>query len=362
MDVEFSVRNPSEYPRAGHVTVHWSDPLAGFQHNPDRISLFREEDAVTQCDPLPAQLDLVGLPSQSDYVLSFTLPDRAPVQSGEEVRLVLKEQGPSFRVERYIPPSGGSPPRIDLYNDRLFVSHSLAPSHGAGDTACFGGAAQSVRLRDLEFLEPFALDLSAHDREKRCMQIDRLRIWPGQAPSAVEHSLFDKHWELVSSCAGPVRTVCTIAQRLAPSPDAATLQFCRVLSLFVGRDYILDELSIGGAESDAATFSPRYFANMDMTPWPDIFRDEPPCLSIGYDYGERRPGYGFAADAPVVAFSNPHPGYPNGVSRKERTFSWEVERRARTKCLHVFMHGGDLRGRTGRLWHEEIQAPLLAAF
>src|ERR1017187_3809506 len=233
---------------------------------------------------------------------------------------------------------------LDLYNDRLFFTHSLAPSDGLGSAACFGGAARSVRLRDLEFLEQFALSLAGHDPEKRCMQIDLLRIWHPQSISPVEHSLFGNHWDLVSTCAGPVRTTFTMALRLPSGPGSAELQFSRVLSLFMDEDYILDESSIAGQASDGLAFSPRYFANMDMGLWPEVFRAKQPWLSISFS-SARRPGYGFAAEVPVASFNNPHPGYPGWVSSAIRTFSWETRECSQLKCLHVFMHGGDVRDR-----------------
>jgi len=362
MDVEFSVLNPSGYPRAGHATVRWSNPPAEFQKNPDRISLFSLDDAVARRHPLPVQLEPAGSSNRPESLLSFTLPAGAPIQPGESARLLLAETDASFRVERYThSPLAAPAPSVDLYNDRLFITQSLEPSHGPGSAGCFGGAAQSVRLRDLEFLEQFALSLAGHDPEKRCMQIDVLRIWHPQSTSPVEHPVFSNRWELVSTCAGPVRTTCTIALRLPSGPDAAGIRFTRALSLFMDEDYILDESSIAGGASDGLAFSPRYFANMDMGLWPDVFRAQPTWLSIGFS-SVRRPGYGFAAQVPVQSFCNPHPGYPGWVSSAIRTFSWEIQRCSQLKCLHVFMHGGDVRDRTGRLWHEQIEAPLSATF
>lgn len=355
MDVEFSVCNPSDYARAGHMT--WDGIPTDFQLNPDRIALFLAADARTEHCPLPAQLDVVGPPGQREHVLAFTLPEAAAVAPGESLPLVLKQKQSPFRTERYIPaPAAVRPPLVELYNDRLFVSLSLAPSHCPDDPACFAGAAQSVRLCDLEFLEPFALDLSAHDPEKRCMQIDRVRAWRRASDSPEEHSVFDRPWDLVAESTGPVRTVVTIAQRLGS--DAGPFHLCRTLSLFAGEDYLVDQLSVGPDDSGITSFALRYFANMDMSAWPERFQHAPGWLSISFPYGGRQPGYGFASSAPVDRLENPHPGYPDGVSRRERTFSWELAPQERTCCLHAFLHGGDVRDRTGRLWHERIQAPL----
>ena len=70
---------------------------------------------------------------------------------------------------------------IKFVNDRLEAWINLAADPENEGRNWYAGSATSVLLDGKEMLDPFKAELPSfymcHDREKRCMQIDRLQLW-----------------------------------------------------------------------------------------------------------------------------------------------------------------------------------------
>lgn len=371
MEWTIRVDNPSGLAHRGPVIVPWEGAPEAVKSAPARLALFDPSDVELE-DPLPVQLDALGARGGSGYVLAFRLT--TPIEPGATKILRLKQAEPRSRTNRWFPDvATGWPERIDLFNQGLFVSFSLAPRQLGRGPSCYAGSAQSVRLRDREFLEPWAVSWDSHDAEKRCMQVDRLTLFRDGAKA--EHNLFAGPYQVISNCWGPVRSVFSLARLLPPTDSAEPCWVHRVLSLPDGADYVVDEvfLRAGSPENGPMVecghdFSVRYFANMDMFPLTgpgsEIFSSEPHWFVIGHPYGDpshQCPGYGFASSARVASVAHPHPGFPAGVSLKHRTFSWELGSSRGARCIHVFMRNPDFehfKRETGRLWHQHIHKPL----
>jgi hypothetical protein len=361
MDFEFSVINPAQYARGGHVSLP-GGALPELFRASTGLTLFQDcGSAIKACD---VQLDCLDPFDPESHVLSFYMAQ--PMEADSTARMILRSMDSPTTARQWYFPSG-SPDRVDLYNAKVFVSFTLVPQPGSQGASCYAGAAQSVRVSDRELLDSYKTDWTLHDPEKRCMQIDK--VWC----DGVEHSLYDKPYRLVSDCSGPVRTVKTVAQVLR-SPGQ---EFClyRVLSLFRDANYVIEELFIrdkmAPAEQPALDlpFSPRYYADIDAQQWHSLFlerSDEDPLhlvrhgmawLAIHCPYGDpeaQRPGYGFASDGSLRSVVYPH----NPL--RDRTYSWILDQQQRFRCLHLFLRAVDTPHRTGVAWFEQIYVPLKA--
>jgi hypothetical protein len=390
MRFKLAVFNPSDYPRAGHVTARWQPIGKETGIDPKEITLLDESDR-----PLPFQIDRVDKSDPSRDTFSFSLPEAIPRGAEDysipSAYLHLTEGSPAApqaaKVGICVRSSETGEERVELWNEILFVCLSLSPSPGPGAGRWYAGSADSVRLNGKETLDVWVLDWVGHDPEKRCMQVDKLRLWsPAREDAPLqEASLFDHPYQLVSQCVGPVRAAVTIAsspfhyQHSDPStrrPGQLEYKLYRIISLYAGADYVLEELYVkanrpgkpreqgGDAKAIDLCFSAHYFAYMDMGFEPAIYRFEqiPDWFAVGAPHGhalEPHPGYGFATDVHVASFAHPHPGYPNG-QRAYRTFSWELPPCRSAKCLHLFMRGqpAGFDSMTGRAWYEHIFKPL----
>jgi hypothetical protein len=392
MRFKLAVFNPSDYPRAGHVTAPWQAIAKETGIDPEGVALLDESD-----QPLPFQIDRVDKSDPSRDTFSFPLPKAIPRGAEDysvpSAYLYLAEGLPAepqaAKVGIDVRNPGTAEERVELWNEILFVCLSLSPSPGQAAGRWYAGSADSVRLNGKEILDAFAAELDwwGHDPEKRCMQVDKLRLWSPAWEDAPfqEASLFDHPYQLVSRCEGPVRAAVTIASSpfhyqysdlSTRQPGQLECRLYRIISLYAGADYVLEELYVkadpprkprgrgGGAKAIDLCFSPHYFAYMDMGFEPAIYRFEqiPDWFAVGALHGHRlepHPGYGFATDVHVASFAHPHPGYPNW-QRAYRTFSWELPPCRSAKCLHLFMRGqpAGFDSMTGRAWYEHIFKPL----
>ena len=392
MGFGLSIFNPSPYRRGGHVTAPWQPIQEKTGIDPKRIVLLNASD-----QPLPVQVDCPDESDPSHDTLSFSLPPESIPPGREDyslpspVLLRLEEGSPVEcsvgESQIYVHNLSTTRDRVEFWNEKLFVSLSLLLYRPYEGKNWYVGSADSVRLDGKEILDAFRDDVPfEHDSEKRCMQVDRLRLWnPAWEDCPFQDvSLFDRPYRLVSQCTGPVRAAVTIAapfhyDYLDPfTRQQKTLEceFYRVISCYVGVDYVLEELYVkgrwpekkGGKKSGTMAinlcFSARYFANMDMGFMPEIYRFEqvPDWFAVGEPRGhalERHPGYGFATDVHTASFTHPHPGYPD-AQRAWRTFSWCISPSKNAKCLHVFMRGqpAGFDSVAGHRWYEHIFKPL----
>lgn len=410
MTVEWNLQvyNPSNYDREGFVAIPLGDILSGVQtepHRPIELTLYDRRN-----NPIPFQIDPLDGPmcSRQDLsraVLVFCLSHKLSPgpedysKSSDTVLLKLASTrglemlwsnasemktpiDDKLRIETSR--TSGFPARVELANSQLLVSFNLRPSSSPDAPArtwWYSGSATSVRLRGHEMLAPWDLHWMGHDPEKRCMQIDRIRVerHPSQTSTPQEFSLFDRPYELISASSGPVRASVTLASEpFDYSYDDSTKQRCRLgcrlvrtISLYANADYITEELSVrafDGSDTPCDVhFTARYFACMDIgfDPYVYQFPNVPDWFAVGRPDGypeERHPGYGFACDAHVhVPLANPHPHYPDR-EKAHRTFSWQLHPCRKATCLHLFMHGtpGGFDSRIGHKWYEIIYKPLRA--
>jgi hypothetical protein len=368
---ELSLRlfNPSPYLRGGIITTPWQ-PIA------DAMKLTRTKEFILtdwQGSTLPAQVDVVDPADPSRGVLIFELA--APLPPGSEH---YTESSRSI-ILRLTDPCGepSSGPRDKPTEDgglRLDNGRLVATFHLGGDSKWFAGSATSVSLDGVEVLD---LWLGGIHPEKRGLQVDRVRLarphWEDREPQEVE--LATRSYRLISRHRGPLRESLTLASEPFPflctnpwtgQESTLTCVLYRVISLYAGADYLLEELYVKAAGEGAIkpvhpSFSLRYFTHMDMSHNPKIFRyaNVPDWFAVGYNEFPY-PGYGFATDVHTSEVSNPHPSYPIGDPHK--TFSWEILPARQARCVHLFMAGvpQDFEHRAGHLWYEMIYKPLLA--
>jgi len=392
MTHKLSVFNPSNYPRGGHVVTPWQPIGEKTGISPDAFQLLTEHR-----QPIPAQVDQIDPSDHSLDTLAFVLPDNAAPgledysQPTAAVFLESVEAPKAEKSSAAVAGPVGLPTRVEITNERLTVSFSLEPSQDKSKCNWFAGSAQSVRFGETELLDVWASRFirswEGHDLEKRCMQVDRLMIpmpaWANEPEQEV--SLFNRPYQMLSYCTGPVRQACTIASVpfeyicVDPFHGGHTRLECslyRTLIFYNSADYVIEELWLKGrdskvkGESVALFFSARYFTFMYLgfdpviyryEQVPDWFALECPRSGIYPGYGFTIPGYGygFATDVHARQLRYPHPEYPVGV-KSYKTFSWELNPCKKARCLHLFQLGGpeSIEHRTGHAWYEEIYKPL----
>ena len=380
MAYKLSVFNPSNYPRGGHVVTPWQPIGDATGISPDVFRLLTEQGQVIQ-----AQVDRIDPSDHRLDTLAFVLPDAAapgPEDYSKPTAAVLLESvgAPKAKKSTAAATPVGLPKRVELDNGKLIVSVSLLPSQDDSKYNWFAGSAQSVRMGATELLDPWVsiTGLIKHDPEKRCMQVDRLLIpkpaWASEPEQEV--SLFNRPYQMLSYCAGPVRQACSIVSEpfeyicIDPFHGGHTplkCTFYRTLILYNRADYLIEELWLKGRSSEAKSesvdllFSARYFSYMDLGFDALIYSyyGVPDWFAIGYPQGYVHPGYGFATDVHARQLRCPHPEYPVG-EKSYKTFSWELHPSKKARCLHLFQLDGpdSIERRTGHAWYEEIYKPL----
>lgn len=393
MSLEIDVFNPSNYPRGGAVAVPWQpieEVIGG--------NAFQLLDGNRRF--VPAQVDRIDPADPSLDTLAFSLPSElapGPADYSRASATVFLDVGaePRSEVEPRASAPAASPDRVELSSGVLTVSLSLAPCQDGTNHDWFAGSAQSVRLGAIETLDVWRslLPFIEHDPEKRCMQIDQVRLgrpaWDELPEQKVD--LHNRPYRLLSLCSGPVRESCTImsppfeyvyGDPFGRSRETLVCNFFRTLILYRGADFVLENLWMKGRPGDGQgepadlTFSARYFTNMHLGNDPVVYRLEnvPDWFAIGYPEGRVHPGYGFATDVHARHLRHPHPGYPD-AQNAYRTFSFELHPAKKARCLHLFHVSGavpaehrerlggpvpvdPVEHRAGHLWYEQIYKPL----
>lgn len=378
-----TVSNPSDYWRFGHVTLPWQALEQEFKIPPEEIIL--RYLRYPSDDPLTIQIDDVDPEDPSRKTLSFFLNRAIPpgtVDYSTASTFIKAERGSSNIKEidqpclvASVPGADGRVRGVKLTNNRLNIWLNLVPAPEEDQRNWYAGAATSVLLDGKEILDLFRETLwFEHDQEKRCMQIDLLRLPSIDGDSNIDQSfcLFNQPWQLVYQNSGAVRAVVTIASPTCKYGDRVC-QLYRTISLYAGADYVIEELFIKGSsrteqetnqdsqEMKNLDFKARYFAHMDMGLDAKIHRFfVPDWFAVGSDWAPN-PGYGFATDVhagPVASFFADE--YLPDPPDKYKRFSWELLSGNPAKCLHLFMQGqkGDFDSRIGKAWYEHIYKPL----
>ncbi|MBE9006523.1 hypothetical protein IQ259_15985 [Fortiea sp. LEGE XX443] len=384
-----AVFNPSNYWRSGYVTMPWQGIAQEFQISPNKLVLSDLRDFSHT--PIPSQIDRVDPEDSSRDTLVFSLPNPIPPGSEDGVlasTFLRADQGtpiPSKLGEPYLEVVYGSDRRergVRLVNNRLIVWFNLIPAPEDDEHNWFSGSATSVQLDHQEVLDPFPAakgEWLGQDPEKRCLQVSEIQLPGSLYPKSPQYqvSLFNHAYRLVAQSSGPVRASITIASEpfdymgvdpVTGSNRHLICELYRVISLYTGADYLIEELFIKGkpkAEEDRIPNTPEvvnlpfglhYFAHMNMGQTQDIEQVFP--VPDWFAVGSTAPpyaAYGLATNLHIDAIAHPHGGHPSH-------FSWHLLPGKSAKCLHLFMrgqpHGFD--ARVGHFWYELIHQPLKA--
>ncbi len=404
------VYNPSDYERDGFATIPLRDILDAphvDSRKPLRLTLHDREGI-----PIPFQIDPLDSPVLSPENLSRAAlvfhqaktllpgPEDYSTPSDDEIvlRLDTVPYGQTLlhntseiatpiddKLKLEVLQPHDLPVRVELTNSQLVVSFNLRPAsdpNAPTGTWWYSGSATSVRLNGQEMLEPWnCYHWIGHDPDKRCMQIDHIRVegHPSEMSTPQKFFLFDRPYELISTSEGPVRTSVTVASEpfhysydgLPGERHYLKCQLLRTISLYANADYVMEELSVRGFDGNNkpldVNFSAHYFACMDMGFAPYVYQSTgvPDWFAVGRPDGYpqvQHPGYGFACDVHAhVPLANPHPHYHNS-GNAHKTFSWQLHACQKATCLHLFMHGtpGGFDSRIGHYWYELIYRPLRA--
>jgi hypothetical protein len=382
-----SIFNPSNYWRGGHFTIPWQPIQEEFQILPEELVLSDLRDLSHT--PLNAQVDRIDPEDSSRDTLVFSLPKVIPPGSEDEVlasTFVRLDRGKSVS-SGFVEPSleivcgaSGQVRGARLSNNRLVIWFNLIPAPKDNSQNWFSGSATSVQLDYQELLDPLRLakgEWSGQDPEKRCMQIDRLLL-PEEFHSASQYnnvSLCDRLWRLVSHSSGLVRASITIASEpfdyihadpTTGSKQHLTCELYRVISLYAGANYLVEELYVKGKprERDWVSerqviypdFAARYFAHMNMGRTEDIQQVFPvfDWFAIGSSEPPY-PAYGLMTNVHLNFLTHPYLGHKSH-------FSWQLLPSNYVKCVHLFMRGQPegFDARVGHLWYELIHKPLRA--
>ena len=384
-----AIFNPSNYLRGGYVTIPWEPISQKFQIPAEELILSDLRDLSHT--PINAQVDRIDPDDPSRDTLVFSLAK--PIYPGSEsdklasgfIRLDWGKPVPKKLGEAYIDVVYGASEQVRgvrLVNSRLIVWFNLIPAPEDNECNWFSGSASSVQLDHQELLDPFRAakgEWLGQDPEKRCMQVSELLL-PGPPHPKSPHyqvSLFNHSYKLISQSSGRARASITIASEpfdyigTDPVTGANRHLVCelyRVISLYAGADYLIEELFIKGkpkASEDRVIsssqivnvdFAARYFAHMEMGKTEDIEQVFPRMdwFAVG-SITPPYPAYGFAADVHIDSVAHPHEG-------KQHCFSWQLLPGKSAKCLHLFMRnqaeGFD--ARVGHAWYEMFYHPLKA--
>jgi hypothetical protein len=383
-----SIFNPSNYWRGGYVTMPWQAIAQQFQIPPEELALSDLRDLSHS--PLLSQVDRVDPEDPSRDALVFYLPKTIPPASEDEVlasAFVRVDQGKPIEPglgEPFLEVIYGADGRergVKLVNSRLIIEFNLIAAPFDAGRNWFAGSATSVQLDNVDILEPFRAEKGSsggQDPEKRCMQVAGILLPESPQPETPYHqvSLYDRSYRLVSYSRGAVRASITIASEpfeyVGTDPYTGInrhlkCQLYRVISLYAGADYLIEELFVKGKAigEDKLIEDPRavnlnfglhYFAHMNMEQTKDIQQSLPipnwyAVSSTSHPYA----AYGLTSDVNIDFVKHPHEG------NKSR-FYWQFFPSRSAKCLHLFMHGHPegFDAWVGHSWYELIYKPLKA--
>lgn len=383
-----TVFNPSNYWRSGYVCIPWRTAQQ-FQISPEELVLSDLRDLTHT--PLKAQIDRIDPDDSSRDTLVFYLEKPVPPVSKDNilasafVRLDKGQPMPSSIGEPYLEVLRGSDGQergVRLVNNRLIIWLNLIPAPEDNQRNWFSGAATSVQLDHQEILDPFLAakgEWLGQDPEKRCMQVSEIQLPGVNYPKAPYYqvSLFNHAYRLVSQNTGAVRASITIASEpfdyMGTDPVTGhnrhlICELYRVISLYAGADYLLEELyvkgkpkgeedrMIDGPETVNLHFGLHYFAHINLGQTQDIEQifPIPDWFAVG-STASPYAAYGLATNLHIESVSHPHEG-------KQSCFAWQLLPGSAAKCLHIFMRGQPegFDAHVGNTWYELIYEPLQA--
>lgn len=376
-----TLRNPSDYPRRGPVSVPWK-PIHDRTGIPPGSLVLTDQhgtELAAQVDPVdpsdPSRARLVFLPYRE---VEPGAEDYSRACGSVSVHLGTPAALPGLQPWVDVEPTG-----FNLRNGVLDVYVSYGADQGR---PYFAGAANSVQLHGLDVLDGISSynGWENHEPEKRCMQVDRLCLarpaWLGGPPYQYVY-LADQPYDLVHTSQGPVRATATIASPpfhydygdpVSGRTGRMVCRFFRVLSVYHAGNCVADELYVRavpehgepGARGTDLVFSARYFAfmNMGLGNRRRMTHHEhiPDWFTISLSQEPPLHGYSFATDVHAKPIATPHPGFP--AKKPHLSYSWELGAGRGASCLHLFQCGPhqDQVDNAGRAWYNHVYKPLLA--
>jgi hypothetical protein len=384
-----AVFNSANYWRTGYIHIPWQAVAQQWQIPPEELVISDLRDLAHT--PINQQIDRIDPEDPTRDTLVLALSN--PIPPGSEDDVLVSN---FLRVDRRKPQhmsvgelnievvygSDGRERGVRLVNNRLIVWFNLIPAPEDNGRNWFSGSATSVQLDHQEMLDPFLAakgEWLGQDPEKRCMQVSELQLPGPSHPKSPYYqvSLFNHAYRLVSQSQGPVRASITIASEpfdyMGADPVTGknrhlVCELYRVISLYAGADYLIEELFVKGkpkAEEDRIGNTPEivnlpfglhYFAYMNMGQTQDIEQVFP--VPDWFAVGSTAPpyaAYGLATNLHIEAIAHPYEGNPS-------CFSWQLLPGHSAKCLHMFMRGQPegFDAKVGHTWYELIYGPLKA--
>lgn len=357
MSVKLNIFNPSNYPRGGIVTTPWEPIYKKTGIPPDQFGLNQSGRELS------IQIDEVVPGDPSRVTLIFNLlvdvepgPENYAYPSGEVgINSGAKRQPQIQDVQIDLIRERNVIRAVKMSNSHISIYISLwSSTDWKGERKWYAGSATSVLIDKLEFLDAFKSlsTIFGHDSEKRCIQIDRIKIlnspWEDNICQLI--TLFDRNYQLVTYCEGPLRASITVACEpfaydyfdiTTHQKQILQCQLYRVISLYAGANFVMEEIFLRGHTDHndmELSFIPHYFTHMDMGFNPEIYKyeDIPDWFAVGYPYLYPFQGYGFATNMQVRSLQYPHDDPPN-LEYAYKRFSWELCPCRSAKCLHLFM-------------------------
>ncbi len=356
MTTRYFLSNPGPTARHGFVETPWKDV--------ERASGLRREEVVVvdrHGDAMPSQVDRVLVRNDSRDVLVVAPNHKIPPAQTDNYTsysdtLFIKQIGTCPVLPRF-PDAGKIRERngggLLISNNRLEIDLQLMAARKAkkpDSSRWFGGSVRSILLDGKEVLFPFDRGMRMKPsetrmmQEKRVMQVDKVLLWNEDLGAVQIADLYDSDFRVRQKNVGPARvSVSIVSEKSFESAvvvqgrlEFLLCRLSRVLSLYKGADFILDELRVE-AETQNGTFifppfRARYFSflrwnwDAEVIQYPHqrdwfgvISRSSNAFTEEGKYY---HPGYGVATNR-HARVKKPHPYYP-GLDGRFHTVSWEM--------------------------------------
>ena len=381
--------NPSGYSRKDNVILPWQSLNEAKNLDIGHFTI-RDDGGndlpyqVDVIDPSDRSLDMliIGIlneipPGPEDYSHASSclkIEEHNPCQNRkapESLKLEVKKD--DHGVER----------GLIFCNERLNIFFNLVPEKDYEWEEWYSGSATSVLLDGKEIMD--IGDWLYHDKEKRCMQIDKITIPSAPWDKAPDNNIhiYNKSYRIISiNDNRPNRVSVTIATEpfdyvfvnpLDGSQSCVPVSLYRIISLGRYADYVNEKIFIKPCHSDFNSklkkillrFKARYFSYINIGYNTKIyyFSGVPDWFAIGNNEFPPYNGYGFATDVHNETVINPHPNFPNATNAYN-SYSWLTGEGREINCIHHFSHYEPFKfdDKSGRTWYEKVYKPLKAEY
>ena len=376
--MQIAIKNPTNEPRNTFVSIPWlrvakdetpPDAEVVVTYNERRLRKVQVDRITT--DPKRDDKRLWELLVHVDYMqpggFQTAMPVYLDVSIGTGKAAPHVSQLPRVEV-------ANNRKSVTLIGERL-VAFLVLPA-GPAQYDYYGGAFTSIRLTGREILDAFGAEEHpslGHDAEKR-LQLDSVSLPndPLADEPSTSFSLFNRDWKYISSGDGPARAWVAIESPpiIYPNESKPTFEayLYRVISLFTGADYLVEDVFVVGAPVGnrnarrQISFAPHFFLKMNFDTPPTMTITRVPHIPDWFTIATHRPpqqSYGFAATVPSGRIDNPPRDYPR--EKKHSVFGWELGfSNRKIRCMHLFQRRippNTAADETGRLWFNLIYKP-----